>query len=149
MKAIAVNRKAYHDFDILESMEAGLVLTGTEIKSIRAGRVNIRDAYARGEGGELWLYGAHIAQYPSGGRYNHDPNRARKLLLHKRELNYLMGKSEQKGLTLVPLKLYIKNHVAKIELALAKGRAKYDKRETIARREAERQMSRAVRRRLS
>lgn len=146
MKIIAVNRKARHDYDILETIEGGLVLTGTEIKSIRDGRANIRDAFARPEGGELWLYNAHIAQYGSGNRYNHEPTRPRKLLLHRDQIDRLIGKIQEKGLSLVPLKLYIKGHKAKIELALAKGRKLYDKRRSIAEKDAERQMQRMMRR---
>ena len=145
MKIIAVNRKARHDYDILETIEGGLVLTGTEIKSIRNGRANIRDAFARPEGGELWLYNAHIAQYASGNRYNHEPTRPRKLLLHRDQIDRLIGKVQEKGLSLVPLKLYIKGHRAKIELALAKGRKLYDKRRSIAEKDAERQMQRMTR----
>ncbi|MCH8088490.1 MAG: SsrA-binding protein SmpB [Chloroflexi bacterium] len=145
MKIIAVNRKARHDYDILETIEGGLVLTGTEIKSIRNGRANIRDAFARPEGGELWLYNAHIAQYASGNRYNHEPTRPRKLLLHRDQIDRLIGKVQEKGLSLVPLKLYIKDHRAKIELALAKGRKLYDKRRSIAEKDAERQMQRMTR----
>ena len=143
-KAIAVNRKALHDYDILERVEAGLVLAGTEIKSIRAGRANIRQAYARPEGGELWLVGAHIAHYPQGGIYNHEPTRPRKLLLHRDQLTQLVGAVTQKGLTIIPLRLYIRNHVAKVELGLARGRRQYDKRKAIARRDAEREMRRAT-----
>ncbi|MEE9249123.1 MAG: SsrA-binding protein SmpB [Dehalococcoidia bacterium] len=146
MKIIAVNRKARHDYDILETIEGGLVLTGTEIKSIRDGRANIRDAFARPEGGELWLYNAHIAQYSGGNRYNHEPTRPRKLLLHRDQIDRLTGKVQEKGLSLVPLKLYIKDHRAKVELALAKGRKLYDKRRSIAEKDAERQMQRMMRR---
>jgi len=144
IKTISLNRKAYHDYDIQQSVEAGLVLTGTEIKSIRAGKVNIRDAYAHPQGDELWLYNAHIAQYEAGNRYNHEPTRPRKLLLHRRQIDELSGKVTQKGFTLVPLKLYLKNGVAKVELWLAKGRKLYDKRQSLARRQAEREMERAL-----
>jgi SsrA-binding protein len=146
-KSITVNRKAYHDYHILESLEAGIVLTGTEIKSIRAGRVNIRDAYARPEGGELWLVNAHIAAYQAGSHYNHEPNRPRKLLLHRRQIDELAGMVMQKGLTLVPLKLYIKRGVAKLELGVARGKRLHDKREAMARRETEREIGRALKRR--
>ncbi len=145
-KVIAVNRKALHDYHILESVEAGLVLTGTEIKSIRMGRVSLREAFARADDDELWLLGAHIAQYPPAGRFNHEPTRKRKLLLHKGEMYELTSALEEKGLTLVPLRLYLKNGRAKVELALARGKRAHDKREAIAKREAERQMQRAVRR---
>jgi SsrA-binding protein len=144
MKTISFNRKAYHDYTILESVEAGIVLTGTEIKSVRAGQVNIRDAYARPQGGELWLFNAHIARYDAGSRDNHEPTRARKLLLHRRQINELAGKVTQKGFTIVPLKLYIKNGVAKVELGLATGKKLYDKRESMSRHQAERDMERAL-----
>jgi SsrA-binding protein len=144
MKTISFNRKAYHDYTILESVEAGIVLTGTEIKSVRAGQVNIRDAYARPQGGELWLFNAHIARYDAGSRDNHEPTRPRKLLLHRRQINELAGKVTQKGFTIVPLKLYIKNGVAKVELGLATGKKLYDKRESMSRNQAERDMERAM-----
>ena len=144
VKTITVNRKAYHDYHIEEFVEAGLVLTGTEIKSVRAGRVNLRDAYARMENGEMWLLGAHIAQYPGGNRYNHEPKRPRKILLHRKEINNLGGEVMRKGLTLVPLKLYLKNGIAKVELGLARGKKMYDKRDSIAQRDAQRQIERAL-----
>jgi SsrA-binding protein len=143
LKTITVNRKAYHDYHIEDSFEAGLVLTGTEIKSIRMGRVNLRDAYARAENDEIWLVGAHIAPYPGGNRYNHEPKRKRKLLLHRREISELGGDMMRKGLTIVPLKMYLKNGIAKVELGVARGKKAYDKRETIARRDAQREMQRA------
>jgi len=145
-KTIAVNRKAYHDYHILESVEAGIVLVGTEVKSIRAGMVNIRDAYARPESGELWLFNAHIAAYKSGSHYNHEPNRPRKLLLHRRQIDELAGMANQKGLTLIPLKLYIKRGIAKLELGVARGKRQYDKRESMARRETDREIERALKR---
>jgi len=145
-KTITVNRKAYHDYHILETVEAGIALTGTEIKSIRAGGVNIRDAYARPERGELWLFNAHVASYQAGSYYNHEPNRPRKLLLHRRQIDELAGMVTQKGLTLVPLKLYIKRGVAKLELGVAKGKRLHDKREAMARRETSREISRALKR---
>lgn len=144
MKTISLNRKAYHDYVIEESVEAGIVLTGTEIKSVRAGRVNIREAYAHPQGDELWLFNAHIAHYEGGNRYNHEPTRPRKLLLHRRQIDELSGRVTQKGFTLVPLKLYLKNGVAKIELGLVRGKKHYDKRESMARRQAERDMERAM-----
>ncbi len=144
-KTITVNRRAYHDYYILESLEAGIVLTGTEIKSIRAGRVSIRDAYARPEGGELWLYNSHIAAYQPGSRHNHEPNRPRKLLLHRRQIDELTGMVTRKGLTVVPLRLYIKRGIAKVELGVAKGKKIYDKREAQVRREVEREMGRVLR----
>lgn len=144
MKTVTVNRKARYEYDILESLEGGLVLTGTEIKSIRDGRVNIRDAFARPEDGELWLFNAHIAPYANGNRANHEPMRPRKVLMHRGQIDDLTSKVQEKGLTLVPLRMYIKNHRAKVELGLARGRRLYDKRAAIARREADRQMQRAV-----
>lgn len=143
LKTITVNRKAYHDYRIEETYEAGLVLTGTEIKSIRSGRVNLRDAYARSENGELWLLGAHIAQYPGGNRYNHEPKRPRKLLLHHKQIAELSGVVMRRGLTIVPLKLYLKNGIAKVELGVARGKKVYDKREALALRDAQRQIERA------
>lgn len=148
-KVITVNRKAHHDYHIEDSVEAGLVLTGTEIKSVRSGRVNLRDAYAKSENSEMWLVGAHIAQYPGGNRFNHEPTRPRKLLLHREQIESLSDAVMKKGLTLVPLKMYLKNGMAKVELGLARGKKSYDKRETIARRDAERQIQRAVRQRPS
>jgi len=145
-KVITVNRKAYHDYLILESVEAGLVLTGTEIKSIRGGRVTIADAYAKAEKNALWLFNAHVALFQPASRNNHEVNRPRKLLLHKRQLADMMSASSQKGLTLVPLKLYIKKGVAKIEIGLGRGKKLHDKRDSIARRENEREIERALKR---
>lgn len=145
-KVVARNRKAIHDYFILETYEAGIVLTGTEIKSVRDGRVNLRDGYAKIEGGELWLYNIHISPYERGSFYNHDPLRPRKLLLRKEEIRRLLGKTKEKGLTLVPLSVYIKdNRWAKVEIALAKGKKQYDKRAAIAERDAQRAMERARR----
>lgn len=144
MKTISVNRKARYEYDILESFEGGLVLTGTEIKSIRDGKVNIRDAFGRPEGGELWLFNAHISPYSNGNRENHEPMRPRKVLMHRGQIAYLSSKVQEKGLTLVPLRLYIKNHLAKVEMGVARGRKLYDKRAVIAQREADRQMQRAI-----
>jgi SsrA-binding protein len=141
---ITVNRKAYHDYHIQESFEAGIVLKGSEIKSIRAGKVNLRDAYAKPENGELWLHNSHIASYDAASYNTHEPIRPRKLLLHRKEIDSLAGKVMQKGLTLVPLRLYIKHGVAKLELGVAKGKKVYDKREAIARRDAEREIERAL-----
>ena len=143
-RTITVNRKAYHDYHIQESLEAGIVLKGSEIKSIRAGKVNLRDAYAKPENGELWLYNSHIASYDAASYNTHEPTRPRKLLLHRKEVDSLAGKVMQRGLTLVPLKLYIKHGIAKIELGVAKGKKVYDKREAIARKEAERKIERAL-----
>lgn len=147
-RTVAVNRQARFNYEILESYEAGMALTGTEIKSIRAGRVDLREAYARPQNGELWLLNAHIAQYEAGSIYNHDPRRPRKLLLHREEIRKLSDEVGQKGLTLVALRLYIKNHHAKLELGLARGKRQYDKRRAIRDREldmAARQAMRAVR----
>jgi len=146
-RVITLNRKAYHDYHIQESFEAGIVLRGSEIKSIRAGKVNLSDAYARPENGELWLYNSHIASYDAASYNTHEPVRPRKLLLHRKEINILASKVMQKSLTLVPLKLYIKHGVAKVELGVAKGKKVYDKREAIARRDAEREMERALKHR--
>jgi SsrA-binding protein len=147
IKVISVNRQAYHDYYVEQTVEAGISLMGTEIKSIREGRVNLRGAYAMARNGELWLENAHIAVYEHGNRYNHDPMRNRKLLLHRREIDQLMSKVATKGLTLIPLKLYLKGGRAKIELGLCRGKKLYDKREAIAEREAKREIERAVRRR--
>jgi len=149
IKTVATNRKAYHNYHIQDSVEAGIVLTGTEIKSIRANRVNLSDAYVRPEGGELWLLNAHIARYEAGSYLSHEPRRPRKLLLHRKEINALASKVLEKGFTLVPLKLYIKDSMAKVEVALARGKKLYDKRDSIIRREAEREMGRALKRRKS
>jgi SsrA-binding protein len=144
IKTIATNRKAYHNYHILDSLEAGIVLTGTEIKSIRAGRVSLGDAYVRPEGGELWLLNAHVARYEAGSYMSHTPTRPRKLLLHRKEIDNLTSQVQEKGLTLIPLKLYIKDGVAKVAIAPAKGKKLYDKRESIARREAKRKIERAI-----
>ena len=146
IKTVATNRKAYHNYLIQDSVEAGIVLTGTEIKSIRAGRVSLGDAYVRPEAGELWLLNAHIARYEAGSYLSHEPTRPRKLLLHRKQIDNLTSKVLEKGLTLVPLKLYIKDSVAKVEVALAKGKKLYDKRESIIRRETEREIGRALKR---
>lgn len=143
-ETITVNRKAYHDYLIEDTLEAGLVLTGTEIKSIRLGRMNLRDSFARPEAGELWLVGAHIARYEQGGRYNHEPARPRKLLLHKDEILKLSLMVEKKGLTLVPLKVYLKRGIAKVELGVVRGKRLHDKRRSIIQRETEREMERVM-----
>jgi len=147
MRVIATNRKAYHDYHIEETHEAGLVLTGSEIKSIRAGRVNLRDSYAQIRDGELWLIGTHIAPYQQASRQNHEPRRDRKLLMQRRQINRLEAKVQAKGYTIVPLRLYLKNNLAKVEIALVRGKRLYDKREAIAKREAQRQIDRAVKER--
>ncbi|GBD14301.1 SsrA-binding protein [bacterium HR25] len=146
-KTITVNRKAYHDYHILKSYEAGIQLTGTEIKSLRDGRISIREAYVRPEEGEMWLVGAHIAHYPPAGRWNHEPTRKRRLLLHAKEIRELTEAVRAQGMTIVPLRVYLKNGLAKVEIALARGKRKYDKREALARREAERRMRQATMRR--
>ena len=143
-RQVAVNRKALHDYEILDRVEAGLVLTGTEIKSIRAGKVDLRDAYARVQDGELWLHGAHIAPYDSGSYMNHEPKRARKLLVHRSEIGELAAQTAEKGLTLAALRLYLKKHHAKVELGVARGKRQYDKRRAIIERERERQARQAV-----
>ena len=135
-KPIAANRRAYRDYELLERVEAGLVLVGTEIKSIRAGRVDMRDAFARVTDDEMWLHQLHVAPWASGGPWNHDPLRPRKLLLHRDEIHRLGLKAAQQGLTLVPLRLYFRNRRAKVELALARGRRQYDKRQAVIRKEA-------------
>ena len=146
-KTVAANRKAGHDYEFLERHEAGIALTGTEIKSIRDGRVNLRDAFARVQNGELWLHNMHIAEFPAASQFNHEPTRPRKLLLHKKEIDHLAGALEQRGLTLIATRLYLKRGRAKIELAVGKGRKSYDKRAVIAEREANRSMQRALRQR--
>ena len=146
-KTVTVNRKATFDYHILRTLEAGLALTGSEIKSIRSGHVSIREAYVRPQNGEMWLIGAHIAKYAPASQQNHDPTRSRRLLLHKRQIRELEHEATTAGATIVPLRLYLKDGKAKLEIALARGKKKYDKREAIAKREAERAMQRAVRRR--
>lgn len=143
-KIITVNKKAYHDYHIVESYEAGLALKGSEIKSIRLGRVNIKDAYARSENGELWLFNSHISAYQASGFNTHEPDRKRKLLMHRDQIAELAAQSNQKGLTLVPLRIYIKNGIAKLELGLGRGKKQFDKRDAIARRETERIVERAL-----
>ena len=145
VKVITVNRQAYHDYFVERTIEAGIALMGTEIKSIRGGKVNLRGAYALARNGELWLENAHIAVYDHGNRYNHEPLRNRKLLLHKREIDQLLTKVATKGLTLIPLKLYLKGGRAKIELGLCRGKKLYDKRDAIAERDAKREIERAIR----
>lgn len=148
IKTIATNRKAYHNYRILDTIEAGIILTGTEIKSIRSGRVSLAEAYVRPEGGEMWLVGAHIARYEAASNQSHEPTRRRKLLLHRKEIQALTGKMAAKGFTLVPLRLYIKGRIAKLEIGQAKGKKLYDKRESIIRRETEREMGRIMKGRL-
>jgi SsrA-binding protein len=147
IRVVANNRKAYHDFFIDETYEAGLVLMGTEVKSLREGRVQLRDSYAEMKEGELYLVGVHISPYMQGNIWNHDPLRRRKLLLHRKELNRLLGKVKERGYALVPTKIYFKNGLAKVEIGLARGKKQYDKRADLAKRDAQREMERALRRR--
>ncbi len=147
VKQVAVNRKALHNYEVLQRIEAGLALLGSEIKSIRQGRVQLSEAYARPSNDELWLHNVHIAQYAAAGQFGHEPTRTRKLLLHKSQIRDLSKAVLEQGLTIVPLKLYLKDGIAKVELALVRGRKQYDKRAAIARRDAEREMARALRRR--
>lgn len=147
-KIITTNREAYHNYHLLETCEAGIQLTGTEVKSARAGRVNLKDAYARIQDGEAWLLNAHISHYSHGNRQNHDPIRDRRLLLHRREITRLQSKVQEKGLTLVPTKLYFKGNLIKCELAVARGKKLYDKRETEARKSQEREARAAIKNRM-
>jgi SsrA-binding protein len=147
IKIVATNRKATHDYTIEDRFEAGLALLGTEIKSIRAGQANLREGYVQVRGGELWLVNTHIAPYDPAGREGHDPLRPRKLLLHRKEIVKLLSRVQERGYTIIPLKIYLKNRRAKIEIALARGKRQYDKREAIAKREAGRQIERALKER--
>ena len=144
-KTISRNRKAYHDYEILETYEAGIVLRGTEVKSLRESKVNFKDCYAAVDNGEPWLIGCYIAPYHHGTDANHDPERDRKLLLHSREISRLSGKVAERGLTLIPLKLYFKSGRAKLELGLGRGKKLHDKRSTLREREVKREMDRAAR----
>lgn len=148
IKVIGENRKAFHDYFVEEKLETGIILRGTEIKSIRRGRVNLKDSFARIEDGELWLYQMHISPYEEGNRFNHEPLRPRKLLLHKIEINKLVGRVQQQGLTLIPLKIYLKHGLAKIELGVCRGKKNYDKRQDIAERDAKREIERDLRDRM-
>ena len=145
IKIVAENRRARHDYHIHETFEAGIVLTGTEIKSLRGGRANLTDSYARIENGELYLISAHISPYDQGNRFNHEPRRNRKLLMHKSEILRLLGKTREKGYTLVPLKIYLSHGLAKVELALASGKDLYDKRQSAAEKDAKREVDRTLR----
>ena len=147
-KVITVNRQAYHDYFVDETVEVGIALKGTEIKSIRAGRVNLRGAYAQIHSAEVWLEGMHIAEYEQGSYLNHDPLRQRKLLLHRREINRLIGRVQARGQTLVPLKLYFKGNRVKVELGLCRGKKLYDKREAIKERESQRELARVTKQRI-
>jgi SsrA-binding protein len=146
-RVLATNRKAYHDYFIEETYEAGIALTGTEIKSVRAGALNLRDSFAQIRDGEVWLQNVHISPYTAGNRFNVDPYRTRKLLLHRKEINRLMGRAQEKGLTIVPLRVYLKKNRAKVELALVKGKKQYDKRDSISKRDANREIERALKER--
>lgn len=143
-KNITVNRKARHEYHILQTYEAGIVLVGTEVKALREGKANLVDSYATIKNGEVWLVGAHISEYKQGNINNHNPTRDRKLLLNKSEIRKLIGKTKEKGLTLIPLRLYFKKGRVKVELALAKGKKSYDKRETIAKRDFQREQERRI-----
>jgi len=143
-KTIATNRKARHDYHILETMEAGIVLHGGEVKSLRQGRANLRDSYAQVEDGELYLCNVHISPYEQSGPFGPDPRRRRKLLMHRREIKRLLGKTAQRGFTLIPLKLYFSGPVVKVELALGRGKRDYDRRQDITKRETDRDIQRAV-----
>jgi SsrA-binding protein len=147
VKVIARNRRARHDYHIEDTVEAGLVLTGTEVKSLRAGRASLAEAFAQISGGELWLHGLHIPEYAQGTWTNHDPRRTRKLLLHRKEIDRLASQVAERGFTIVPLSLYFSGGRAKVELALARGKRTYDKRHDLARRDAAREVDRALRRR--
>jgi len=145
IKVVATNRKARHDYFLLDTYEAGIVLLGSEIKSIRAGQVSIKEAYVRVDGEEAWLVDAHIAPYIQANRYNHDPRRQRKLLLHKKEIQRLYDEVRKKGTTIIPTRVYLKDGRAKVEIASARGKRKYDKRQDIAKRDAQREIERQLR----
>jgi SsrA-binding protein len=145
IQQVAHNRKALHDYEVLKRIEAGVALMGSEIKSIRQGRVNLREGFARAEKGEMWLYNVHIAQYQPAGPLGHEPTRKRKLLLHRTQISELTKGTQEQGFTLVPLSLYLKDGRAKIELGLVRGRKRYDKRAVIAKRDADRDIARALR----
>ena len=147
VKIVATNHKAYHNYYIGDSFEAGIALTGSEIKSIRQGRVSLGDAYVQPKGRELWLVNAHIARYEASSYMGHEPTRPRKLLLHRKEIDSLKSRMAERGLTLVPTRVYLKGNIAKVEIGLAKGKKLYDKRETIARREVDRELARAMKKR--
>lgn len=143
-RVYATNRKAFHDYFVLETVEAGMALTGTEVKSVREGKVNLRESFARVKDGEVWLQNSYIATYDQGNRFNHETNRPRKLLLHKREIARLAAEAHDSGKTLIPLRVYDRKGQVKLELALARGKKQYDKRESIADREASRTIERAL-----
>src|SRR5271156_2610005 len=147
IKVVADNRRARHEYEILETIEVGLALSGTEVKAIRQGKANLQDSFARIEDNEIWLYRCHISPYDFGNRFNHDPLRKRRLLMHRRQINKLKAQTQEKGLSLIPLKLYFKGNWAKIDLALARGKQLYDKRQAIAKRENQRQIERIIKQR--
>jgi SsrA-binding protein len=147
IKTVATNKKAFHNYFVGERFEAGIVLTGSEIKSLRDGRISLVDTYVRPEGGEMWLINAHIARYDPSSYMGHEPTRRRKLLLHRKEIRNLTGKVAEKGLTLVATRIYLKGNLAKVEIALAKGKKLYDKREVVTRRESDRELARTLKRR--
>ncbi|RPJ55063.1 MAG: SsrA-binding protein SmpB [Acidobacteria bacterium] len=144
---VAKNRKALHDYEVVETYEAGIVLKGTEVKSVREGRVNLKDSYAQVKDGELWLHNCHISPYPQGNIYNHEPLRPRKLLLHKRQISKLTGETTRKGMTLVPLSFYFLDGRVKVEIAVARGKKSYDKRETERRKDIDREVKMEIKRR--
>ncbi len=144
-KDVCRNRRAFHEYEVFDRLECGLVLTGTEVKSLRDGHANLEDAYARVEDGEVWLIGSDIPEYAMGNRMNHKPRRPRKLLLHRREIARFVGKASQRGFTLVPLRLYFKNGRAKVELAVCRGKQLHDKRETLKKKDADREIRRTMR----
>ena len=147
VKTVATNKKAFHNYFVGERFEAGIVLTGSEIKSLRDGRISLVDTYVRPEGGEMWLVNAHIARYDPSSYMGHEPTRRRKLLMHRKEIRNLTGKVAEKGLTLVATRIYLKGSLAKVEIALAKGKKLYDKREVVTRRESDRELARTLKRR--
>lgn len=147
IKIVASNRKAAHEYSLEDKLEAGIALLGTEIKAIREGKANLTDAYVVAQHGELWLRNMHIGPYEPAGSFGHDPRRPRKLLLHRREINRLIARVQERGYTIIPTKLYLRNGLAKVEIALARGKRKYDKRATIAKRDAEREIRRILKRR--
>jgi SsrA-binding protein len=144
-KQVAQNKKAYHDYFIEETYEAGIVLQGTEIKAVRAGKLNLKDSFAKIERGEVFLHNAHISPYEQGNRYNHDPLRTRKLLLHRKQISKLIGETKETGYTIVPLKVYLKNGFAKVLIGLGRGKKQFDKREDLKKKEAKRDIERAFR----
>jgi SsrA-binding protein len=146
-KIISTNKKAFHDFSILERYTAGMVLSGTEIKSIRSGRINLKDSYAQIDNGEVWLHKMHISPYEQGNRYNHDPERTRKLLLNKQEIRKLIGITKESGITLIPLELYLENGWAKLEIGIAKAKKLHDKRDTLIKKTTDREIERAIKQR--